>query len=131
MVRLSSVGLLMAVVLLFGGASAFAGGLFPSGEGGGDDPVLCCGEAMLPTTPPTTTDFTGVFIFKDCKAIDPGPDAFNRCKGLVVNCAETPAACVSDSNSDDGGKDCLCGINLNLSLLLNINITPSAVLKAH
>lgn len=131
MVRLTNVGLLLAVILVFGGANAFADGLFGGhSETGGDDPVLCCQEASLPTVPPTTTDFTGVFIFKGCKAIDPGPAAFNRCDGLVVNCAETPAACVSDSKL--GGKDCLCGINLNLSLLINVNVgTPAAVLRGH
>ncbi len=89
----------------------------------GDDPVLCCQDASLrPTTTPVAGGGSGIFIFKGCQAIDAGPTAFNRCDGLVINCAETPAACVPDPKL--GGKDCICGVNLNLDVLLNL--TPLA-----
>ena len=92
----------------------------------GDDVVLCCSAISVPTTAPTAADPNGVFLFNGCTAIDPGAYAFNKCSGVVVNCAETPAACVP-STSVSGAKDCLCGVNLNISLLLNVNLTSTAL----
>lgn len=126
MVRLTKLAILLGAASLMVAANALAGGYgqSPSTPSVGDDVVLCCQGAALPQSPPSTSDFTGVFLFKDCKAIDPGADAFNACNdGLFVNCAETPAACENSTDKGSWGrKDCICGVNLNLSLLINLNL---------
>jgi hypothetical protein len=66
-----------------------------------EDLVVCCD---LPSTEAAAAG-QGCGWVPGCVVIDGSPNSINRCKGLVVGCAERSFKCVTDG---DGTKSCTC-----------------------